>query len=47
MTPKISIVLGLIISAALVIDIALFGTTHVVFLGKRFYELINWVAFWR
>ncbi|WIY24951.1 hypothetical protein [Parasedimentitalea psychrophila] len=47
MTTKISIVLGLIIIASLVADIALFGTVHVVFLGKRFYELIDWVAFWR
>jgi hypothetical protein len=47
MTTKTSIVLGLIIIASLVIDIALFGTGHMVFLGKRFFELINWVAFWR
>lgn len=47
MTTRISIVLGLIIIAAIIADIALYGTGHMVFLGKRLFELIDWVAFWR
>lgn len=47
MTTKISIVLGLFIAASVVLDITVYGTGHMVFLGKRFFELINWVAFWR
>ena len=47
MTNKISIVLGLIIVMAIAIDMILFGTDHMVFLGKRLFELIDLVAFWR
>ena len=47
MTPKIALVLGLIILVAIVIDVMLTGTGHMVFLGKRLFELIDWVAFWR
>lgn len=47
MTTKISIVLGLLIITSIVVDMGLFGTGHMVFLGKRMLELIDWVAFWR
>lgn len=47
MTNKISLVLGLMIVSAITIDLFLFGTNHMVFLGKRMLELINWMAFWR
>ncbi|WP_167740195.1 hypothetical protein [Parasedimentitalea huanghaiensis] len=47
MTNKISLVLGLMIVSATAIDLFLFGTSHMVFLGKRMLELINWLAFWR
>ncbi|WP_167741249.1 hypothetical protein [Parasedimentitalea maritima] len=47
MTNKISLVLGLMIVSAITIDLFLFGTSHMVFLGKRMLELINWMAFWR
>jgi len=47
MTTKTAIGLGLLIIASLAIDIALFGTVHLVFLGKRLFELIDWIAFWR
>lgn len=47
MTHKIALVLGLTILVAIVIDIMLVGTSHMVFLGKRLFELIDWIAFWR
>ncbi|MEL0438609.1 hypothetical protein [Phycobacter sp. K97] len=47
MTNPIAIVLGLIIIAAILVDVALFGSEHMIFLGKRFFELLDWVAFWR
>jgi len=47
MTNKISLVLGLLIIGAIAIDLVLFGTSHLVFLGKRLFEMINWLAFWR
>lgn len=47
MTNGISLVLGAIIVGMLVIDIAAYGSEHIVFLGKKFYELIEWLAFWR
>lgn len=47
MTTKIAIGLGLLIFALLAVDVALFGTNHLVFLGKKLFELIDWVAFWR
>jgi hypothetical protein len=46
-TNRLAIILGSLLIAALVIDMILFGTEHVVFLAKKFTELIEWVAFWR
>lgn len=47
MTNRIALVLGVLIIALLVIDVVLFGTEHIVFLGKKFFELIEWISFWR
>ncbi|MGC1504815.1 MAG: hypothetical protein WA782_11840 [Sulfitobacter sp.] len=47
MTNTIAIVLGGLILGALVVDIMMFGTQHLLFLGKKFFELIEWIAFWR
>ncbi|MGR3759576.1 hypothetical protein ACUXV3_05520 [Roseobacteraceae bacterium NS-SX3] len=47
MTNRIAIWFGLLLVAALAIDTWLYGTTHLVFLGKRLFELIDWIAFWR
>ena len=44
-----SIALGLAIFLLVVggIDYMLYGTEHFVFLGKKFMDLLEWVAFWR
>lgn len=47
MTNKLALVLGLTIVAAVVVDLGLFGSEHLVFLGKKFFELVEWLAFWR
>lgn len=47
MTNTIAVVLGGFLIAAIAIDIALFGDVHMIFLGKRMLELIDWIAFWR
>ena len=47
MTDRIALVLGLMILSALVLDISLYGSTHMVFLGKKFYDFLEWLAFWR
>ena len=47
MTDRIALALGLMILSALALDLALYGSAHLVFLGKKLFELIEWVAFWR
>jgi hypothetical protein len=47
MTNRIAIVLGLIIVGAILLDVFLYGSEHLVFLGKKFAELVEWIAFWR
>lgn len=47
MTNKIAIVFGLMIIAAIIIDVSVFGTDHMIFLGKKLAALIEWMAFWR
>lgn len=47
MTNRIALVLGLIIAAAIVADAMVYGNQHLIFLAKKFAELIEWIAFWR
>jgi len=47
MTNKIAIWLGLLLTIAVLIDVSLWGSEHLIFLGKKFFELLDWVAFWR
>lgn len=47
MTNTLAIVLGLALIAAIAGDIMLNGTENLIFLGKKFFELIEWMAFWR
>ncbi|EBA18013.1 hypothetical protein RSK20926_19782 [Roseobacter sp. SK209-2-6] len=47
MTNKIAIWLGILLIGAIAIDVFLSGPVHLVFLGKKFFELLDWVAFWR
>lgn len=47
MTNSIALGLGLAIVALIAADLALYGSGHAIFLGKKLFELIEWIAFWR
>ncbi|AAV95465.1 hypothetical protein SPO2199 [Ruegeria pomeroyi DSS-3] len=47
MTNQISIWLGVILLGTVMLDFAMFGTEHMLFLGKKLFELLEWLAFWR
>ncbi|MHA6323904.1 hypothetical protein [Roseivivax sp. CAU 1753] len=47
MTNGLALSLGVLIVGAIILDLAFFGTTHMFFLGQKFYALLDWVAFWR
>lgn len=47
MTNRLAILLGLFLICAAVVDVMWFGTEHMLFLGKKLFELIEWIAFWR
>ncbi|MGB7243323.1 MAG: hypothetical protein WBC93_14695 [Sulfitobacter sp.] len=47
MTNRIALYLGAIIAIIVVLDLAIYGSEHVIFLGKKLYEFIEWIAFWR
>ncbi|MCL6284329.1 hypothetical protein M3P21_12410 [Ruegeria sp. 2012CJ41-6] len=47
MTNQIAIWLGGILLVAVVGDVIFFGTEHLLFLGRKLYDLLQWLAFWR
>jgi len=47
MTSKIALWLGGIIVALFVLDFAVYGGANSVFLGRRWLELLEYIAFWR
>ncbi|WP_296763149.1 hypothetical protein [Sediminimonas sp.] len=47
MTDRIALFLGLVIVLCLVLDATLWEWENTLFLGRKFAELIEWVAFWR
>lgn len=47
MTNSLAITIGLIVTALVSVDVLMYGTEHLLFLGKRLIELIEWLAFWR
>jgi len=47
MTNRSALILGTFIVVAIVLDVVIFGSGHLVFLGKKMAELIEWMAFWR
>ena len=47
MTNRIAIVLALLLIGAVVVDVSQYGSDHIVFLGKKLFALIEWMAFWR
>jgi hypothetical protein len=47
MTNRIALILGLLLLGAIVLDLFLVGTQHLIYLGKKLFELTEWMAFWR
>lgn len=47
MTNQISIVLGLLILAGIGADMFLNDGSALLFLAKKFWDLSDWIAFWR
>ena len=47
MTNRIAIALGAVIVALILLDVLLFRSENLVFLGKKMFDLIEWLAFWR
>lgn len=47
MTNPIALVLAILIVGAIAADVMLYGMEHLIFLGKKFAELLEWIAFWR
>ena len=47
MTNQIALWLGALILGAVLLDVLVFGTEHLVFLGKKLYSFLDWLAFWR
>ena len=46
MTNTIALWIGLILVAAIIADLALNGGSALVFLARKFLDLIEWVDFW-
>lgn len=47
MSNILALVLGLLILGAIAVDIVMFSSEHIVFLGKKLSAFIEWMAFWR
>ncbi|KUJ81738.1 glyceraldehyde-3-phosphate dehydrogenase [Ruegeria profundi] len=47
MTNQIAIWLGLLILGGIILDLTMFGSEHLVFLGKKLFAFLDWLAFWR
>ena len=47
MTNSIAVFLGLLILGAVALDVMVYGTEHLLFLARKFADLIEWLAFWR
>ncbi|MEM6371927.1 MAG: hypothetical protein AAF727_03995 [Pseudomonadota bacterium] len=47
MTNRGAIVLAVLIMGAIALDVMIYGADHLVFLGKKFADMLEWLAFWR
>lgn len=47
MDTPIAVSLAAVLLTALGIDALIYGREHLIFLTKKFVDLIEWVAFWR
>lgn len=47
MTNTGALILGLLLIAAFAVDVTLYGSEHLIFLAKKFTDMLEWMAFWR
>lgn len=47
MTNQLAILIGLAVFCLIGLDIYLFDSANLLFLGKKLFWLIEWLAFWR
>ena len=47
MTNSLALVLGGILLALIGLDWVMFGFDNLLFLGRKFFMLLDWLAFWR
>ena len=47
MTNSVAIFLGIAIVGAIVADMLFLDAANLVFLGKKFADMLEWLAFWR
>ncbi|WP_171174254.1 MULTISPECIES: hypothetical protein [unclassified Ruegeria] len=47
MTNLIAIWLGILLLGGAMLDMTLYGGDHLLFLAKKLYEFLDWLAFWR
>jgi hypothetical protein len=47
MTNPIAIFLGLVILTGIVVDLVVYDTEGMLFLARKFADLLEWLAFWR
>ena len=47
MTNRLALILGAIIVALIALDLFLTGGEGLVFLGKKIFEFVEYLAFWR
>ena len=47
MTNRLAIILGMILVGLIAADVFLAGGANLLFLGRKFFVLIEWLAFWR
>ncbi|MCA0941005.1 hypothetical protein CLG85_004045 [Yangia mangrovi] len=47
MTNRIALWLGALLILAITLDVTLFDSRHLLFLGRKIFILLDWMAFWR
>ncbi len=47
MTNTIALILALLILGGIAVDVTFNDTDNLLFLSRKFFELLDWVAFWR
>ena len=47
MTNKLAIILGLVVVGLISADLYLNDGSELLFLGRKFLDLVNYIAFWR